>query len=436
MFERELARIQRDWINRSYHNELKDAIEKRFVPNVGYALKYVVNFETTLKEEMVEDLRYFNFLEQEGQKFSPNKNFAVYAKTTPPRSGLTWKPTGRIFTNLGQGALPHARGLKFESPHGKTVGTCLNLNDSAIPLGKEICTPNTIICSNSSSLSAGVTTRGGKTTTHDVQTNNTNVHDEEPLVVNHDKPIELNEVLDKDQPQTSNEPIVQPSSKETARPDIVESEHLYSASANEIDEKKPELKDLLHHLEYAYLHDDKSFPIIISFILSEKEKILLLQVLEKCKGAIAWKMSDIKVISPSYCTHKILIEDDLKPVIQPERRLNPKVQDVMKNEIVKLLDSGLIYPISDSSWDDECASIIVNLMMQLKRMPTKTYKVVHLLQGSTSVYKIQDKKGLKTLGCRTHLSRRHENPDLGTFTEEEIADEFPDTSNDIESRAK
>ncbi|GJZ94148.1 hypothetical protein Tco_0666351 [Tanacetum coccineum] len=196
----------------------------------------------------------------------------------------------------------------------------------------------------------GVTTRGGKTTTHDVQTNNTNVHDEEPLVVNHDKPIELNEVLDKDQPQTSNEPIVQPSSKETARPDIVESEHLYSASANEIDEKKPELKDLLHHLEYAYLHDDKSFPIIISFILSEKEKILLLQVLEKCKGAIAWKMSDIKVISPSYCTHKILIEDDLKPVIQPERRLNPKVQDVMKNEIVKLLDSGLIYPISDSSW--------------------------------------------------------------------------------------
>ncbi|GJU61937.1 hypothetical protein Tco_1243772 [Tanacetum coccineum] len=61
-------------------------------------------------------------------------------------------------------------------------------------------------------------------------------------------------------------------------------------------------------------------------------------------------MSDIKGISPSYCTHKILIEDDFKPVIQPQRRLNPKVQDVVKNEIVKLLDSGLIYPISDSSW--------------------------------------------------------------------------------------
>ncbi|GKF86946.1 hypothetical protein Tco_0254773, partial [Tanacetum coccineum] len=76
----------------------------------------------------------------------------------------------------------------------------------------------------------------------------------------------------------------------------------------------------------------------------------LLQVLEKRKGAIVWKMSDIKGISLSYCTHKILMEDDYKLVIQPQRRLNPKVQDVAKNEIVKLLDSGLIYPILDSSW--------------------------------------------------------------------------------------
>ncbi|GJY94154.1 hypothetical protein Tco_0510515 [Tanacetum coccineum] len=61
-------------------------------------------------------------------------------------------------------------------------------------------------------------------------------------------------------------------------------------------------------------------------------------------------MSDIKGISPSYYTYKILMEDDFRPVIQPQRRLNPKVQDVVKNEIVKLLDSGLIYSISDSSW--------------------------------------------------------------------------------------
>ncbi|GJR23647.1 DNA-directed DNA polymerase [Tanacetum coccineum] len=72
-----------------------------------------------------------------------------------------------------------------------------------------------------------------------------------------------------------------PVAQETTKPVKVEREHLYSASANEIDEKKPGLKDLPHHLEYAYLHGDKSFPIIISSELSDKEKVSLLQVLEK-----------------------------------------------------------------------------------------------------------------------------------------------------------
>ncbi|GJX94975.1 DNA-directed DNA polymerase [Tanacetum coccineum] len=62
----------------------------------------------------------------------------------------------------------------------------------------------------------------------------------------------------------------------TARLDGVKSEHLYSASANKIDEKRHELKSLPNHLEYAYLQGDKSFPIIISSNLSEKEKKLLL----------------------------------------------------------------------------------------------------------------------------------------------------------------
>ncbi|GKE08948.1 reverse transcriptase domain-containing protein, partial [Tanacetum coccineum] len=106
-----------------------------------------------------------------------------------------------------------------------------------------------------------------------------------------------------------------PVTQGTTNDNDVKREHLYSASANEIDEKKPELKNLPQHLEYAYLYGGKSFPIIISSELSEKEKISLLQVLERRKGAIAWKMSDIKGISPSYCTHKILMEDDYKPFI-------------------------------------------------------------------------------------------------------------------------
>ncbi|GJY13900.1 reverse transcriptase domain-containing protein [Tanacetum coccineum] len=73
-------------------------------------------------------------------------------------------------------------------------------------------------------------------------------------------------------------------------------------------------------------------------------------VLSKHKAALAWKVADIKGIGPSFCTHKILMEDNFKPIVQPQRRLNPKVQDVVKAEIVKLLDVGLIYAISDSPW--------------------------------------------------------------------------------------
>ncbi|GJW78803.1 DNA-directed DNA polymerase [Tanacetum coccineum] len=75
--------------------------------------------------------------------------------------------------------------------------------------------------------------------------------------------------------------------QEITERDEVKSEHLYSTSANEIDEKKPELKNLPQYLEYAYLYGDKSFPVIISSKLSEKQKMSLLQVLEKCKGGIA-----------------------------------------------------------------------------------------------------------------------------------------------------
>ncbi|GJZ83884.1 reverse transcriptase domain-containing protein [Tanacetum coccineum] len=166
------------------------------------------------------------------------------------------------------------------------------------------------------------------------------------------EPVECNINNDSNKPIRRITSINKPYSvvQEIAEPVKLVREHLYSASANEIDENKLDLKDLPNHLEYAYLHGDKSFPIIISSEFSDKEKSSLLQVLEKRKGAISWKMSDIKGISPSYCTHKILMEDDFKPIIQPQRRLSLKVQDVVKNEIVKLLDSGLIYLISDSSW--------------------------------------------------------------------------------------
>ncbi|XP_076906108.1 uncharacterized protein LOC143562078 [Bidens hawaiensis] len=111
-----------------------------------------------------------------------------------------------------------------------------------------------------------------------------------------------------------------------------------------------ELKVLPSHLEYAYLEKGSDLPVIVSSKLSEEEKSKLIEVLKMNKGAIAWRLSDIQGISPAYCTHRILMEDDYKPVVQPQRRLNPNMQEVVKKEVLKLLDVGVIYPISDSPW--------------------------------------------------------------------------------------
>ncbi|GJU64823.1 reverse transcriptase domain-containing protein [Tanacetum coccineum] len=112
-----------------------------------------------------------------------------------------------------------------------------------------------------------------------------------------------------------------------------------------------ELKYLPPHLEYAFLEGDDKFPVIIAKDLSIEEKAALIKVLKSHKRAIAWKLSDIKGINLEFCTHKILMEEDYKPAVQHQRRVNPKIHDVIKKEVEKLLDAGLIYPISDSPWE-------------------------------------------------------------------------------------
>nr|GEW68818.1 reverse transcriptase domain-containing protein [Tanacetum cinerariifolium] len=84
-----------------------------------------------------------------------------------------------------------------------------------------------------------------------------------------------------------------------------------------------ELKDLPPHLEYAFLEGDDKLPVIIAKDLKDEEKTTLI---------------------------KILMEDDFKLALQHQRRVNPKIYEVIKKEVLKLLDSRLIYPISDSPW--------------------------------------------------------------------------------------
>nr|GFB24619.1 reverse transcriptase domain-containing protein [Tanacetum cinerariifolium] len=95
--------------------------------------------------------------------------------------------------------------------------------------------------------------------------------------------------------------------------------------------------------------DDK-LPVIIAKDLSVEEKTALITILKSHKQAIAWKLSDIKGINLEFCTHKILMEEDFEPAVQHQRRVNPKIHDGIKQEVIKLLEAGLIYPISDSPW--------------------------------------------------------------------------------------
>nr|GFB64481.1 reverse transcriptase domain-containing protein [Tanacetum cinerariifolium] len=110
------------------------------------------------------------------------------------------------------------------------------------------------------------------------------------------------------------------------------------------------LKELPPHLKYAFLEGDDKLPVIIAKDLSVEEKTALITILKSRKRAIAWKLSDIKGINPEFCTHKILMEEDFKLAVQHQRRVNPKIYDVIKQEVIKLLKAGLIYPISDSPW--------------------------------------------------------------------------------------
>ncbi|KAL4376234.1 hypothetical protein GQ457_02G040140 [Hibiscus cannabinus] len=76
----------------------------------------------------------------------------------------------------------------------------------------------------------------------------------------------------------------------------------------------------------------------------------LIATLRLNKEALGWTIADIKGINPTICMHKILLDDNHKPTVDAHRRLNQAMKDVVRKEILKWLDAGIIYPISDSEW--------------------------------------------------------------------------------------
>nr|GFA20485.1 reverse transcriptase domain-containing protein [Tanacetum cinerariifolium] len=118
--------------------------------------------------------------------------------------------------------------------------------------------------------------------------------------------------------------------------------------------------------------DDK-FLVIIAKDLIVEEKTALITVLKSHKRAISWKLSDIKGIDPEFCTHKILMEEDFKPAVQHQRRVNHKIHNVIKQDVLKLLAAGLIYPISDSPWLSPVHCILIDPKDQEKTTFTCPY---------------------------------------------------------------
>ena len=110
------------------------------------------------------------------------------------------------------------------------------------------------------------------------------------------------------------------------------------------------LKELPSHLKYAYLELPRSKPVIISARLSYAEEQKLLEILKNYQESIAWSIDKLKGISPTICMHKILLEENAKPSVDHQRRLNPVMKEVVRKEVLKWLNAGFIYAISDSPW--------------------------------------------------------------------------------------
>jgi len=112
----------------------------------------------------------------------------------------------------------------------------------------------------------------------------------------------------------------------------------------------PDLKPLPFNLKYLFLGENETFSVIISSKLNAHQKGKLLQTLKMHKNALGWTIADIKGISPLICTHMIYLEENAKPSREMQRRVNPNMKEVVKNKVIKLLDNGIIYSISDSKW--------------------------------------------------------------------------------------
>ncbi|XP_071692969.1 uncharacterized protein [Rutidosis leptorrhynchoides] len=103
-------------------------------------------------------------------------------------------------------------------------------------------------------------------------------------------------------------------------------------------------------VDLAIASTNGTLPFIIALDLTGVQEKALMEVLHKYNAAVGWTIADLKGISPSMCMHRIVTDPKVKPARDTQCRLNPNMQEVVKNEVLKWLDAGIIFSISDSQW--------------------------------------------------------------------------------------
>ncbi|XP_075087852.1 uncharacterized protein LOC142169831 [Nicotiana tabacum] len=152
--------------------------------------------------------------------------------------------------------------------------------------------------------------------------------------------------------------ITQSSTMEDENPELKKEVEALETEDQVVDEEelkeevvKPnvELKVFPTYLKYTFLKTNNFF-VIISADLTGTQEQKLVELLKKHKKAIGWSITDIQGISPAICMHKILLEENSKPVVQPQCKLNKNLEELVHKKIIIFLDAGVIFPIFDSQW--------------------------------------------------------------------------------------
>jgi len=180
-----------------------------------------------------------------------------------------------------------------------------------------------------------------------IQETTSNINDNDPL-----KHLMLNNSTTEDENSEVAECAQLLEASPPIPPSLIKVELLQDESNPLFDDAKApevELKPLPSLMRYEFLGPKSTYLVIINANLNTTQVNSLLRVLRKHRKAIGYTLDDLKGIHPSWCMHWIFMEDNHKPSIDHQRRLNPSMQDVVKKEIFKLLKADIIYPTSDSA---------------------------------------------------------------------------------------